>query len=386
MRLTYSADQELLRRISREVLAEIATVDNLTAAEESENGIDPVHWKRVIELGWLAVAVPESHGGSGATAAEIGILMEEIGRSGWASPLFETTVVALLLAGLDSRTSDADAFLRDIAAGSSATIVGIGPDRPAARADNGRLSLSGGPYPVPWAHFVDRHLVLFEIDSGLGIALLTPDRQGISVRHSRALDNEHLGMMTLDDVLLGPDEWTVLHTGEAIDAWLSWYRAPASARLLGTARKLLEMTLEYTKTRHQFGRPLASLPTVQQVCADMAIEIEGAELATYDALHRLDLGLNAAPSALVCSYMSGLAATNSAINAAQLHGAIGFMQEYHLQFFFRRAKAQQLEPGAIRHQDDAMARVLLPAVRSAGPAIALEGLVPRSSEREKRGD
>jgi alkylation response protein AidB-like acyl-CoA dehydrogenase len=115
--------------------------------------------------------------------------------------------------------------------------------------------------------------------------------------------------------------------------------------MAGGARRVLEMTVEHVRDRQQFGRPLAALQVVRHRCADAAIAVEAAELATREALWLLASGDGWRPAALVAAWVAGRAFVDVTVAASQLHGGLGYIRDHPLHRYFRHAKAQQLRLG-----------------------------------------
>jgi alkylation response protein AidB-like acyl-CoA dehydrogenase len=118
---------------------------------------------------------------------------------------------------------------------------------------------------------------------------------------------------------------------------------------------VLEMTVEHVKMRRQFGKPLGILQAVQHFCADAAIQVDGARLAVFEALWRVDQGLPFMREAAIAGWFTGLVAERTTLMASQLHGGLGYVKEYPLHHYVRRAKAQAIRLGTERSQLEAIA-------------------------------
>ena len=118
------------------------------------------------------------------------------------------------------------------------------------------------------------------------------------------------------------------------------------AHSVGGAQHVLEMTVEYTKQRVQFDRAIATFQSVQHDCADMVIAIDSARLATYEAITRLEDGQTADKEIALAKSLTNHAYKWTTLTAQQIHGGIGFMEEYDLQLWTRRAKVAELKYGA----------------------------------------
>ena len=126
--------------------------------------------------------------------------------------------------------------------------------------------------------------------------------------------------------------------------------------MVGGATKVLEMTVNYVKNRVQFGRPIGTFQAVQHTCAKMVMDLDNARLATYEALWRLDGGLPADKEVALAKAWTGPAYARITRESHQLHGGIGFMLEYDLHLWSRRAKAMELKLGAPDFWQEAFAK------------------------------
>lgn len=382
MRLRLNDEQEMVRSTAVRALADLVPIEHLASAERSGDGVDTEVWTQIVELGWPTMALSETAGGTGASLIDCGLVIEQVGWSGWASPVLDCMVATTLLGSLgDPAAAHAAGMLAD--GGLVALSGAIGPVVARSHVDGATVLLNAAPHPVRWATRADRLLVVARDDSGDGftVAVVGADEPGVRVRDALSLDNERIGVVALVGAEVPTASLLARMDLKALDAWLAPASALHAAWLLGTAKRLLALSIEYTQARQQFGRQLATLPSVQHACADSAIEIDAAELATHQALSCLDAGVPAAAAAVTAVEAAGTAATNGALRAAQLHGAIGFMQEYHLQYFFRRAKAGQLRFGSTGERRDRLARVLLEAVDESGAELPIRGLGPGRPER-----
>lgn len=380
MRLSIDSDEALMRDTANDVLRTAAPLRRVLELDSDPEGFDAGMWRRAVALGWTTMAVPEEFGGASSRLESLGVILEEVGYSGWGSPLAPLAFATAVLSRLAATSTAAAHALRGIA--SNRVVVGTAPldidGRAASRSTTAGLAVTAVSLPIPWAHRADQLVVVARrADENIYdvVQVDVPDPH-LTIIPAHSLDNERVGIVRLDDVQVGPDK--VLASGldaRDVDSLLAPARALSGALQVGHARRILDMTAEHLRNREQFGRALGTLPTAQQACADMAIGCEGARLATYDALSRHDLGVAADSISAVAAYTAGQAGASASIAAAQLHGALGFMRDYPFQIFFRRAKAWQIRLGSLRGQRLALARILLPTVRI-GSNLALDGPDP----------
>ena len=346
MRLRLSETEVLLRDTARSIFERHATYPRLMEVHASDSGYDAILWSEIAKAGWLGLA----SSGQSADLQLLGLLLKEFGRAAVAAPFYQTACATLTLARLGQRVpSDAVAA------------VILEPAR--LRQEAGGYRLSGGPYLLEWAAMASVLLVPVRIETRGGIFLVAVrlPNAGLAIPEIRAMDNERMGRVHFDNVeILDSDLITPAPISE--ERWASERRLLGLLRaceMVGGAARMLELTVEYVSHRIQFDRPIGSFQAVQHACADMKIRLDGAELATAEALWKASCDESFAREGAVACYFTGQAATFIAVNSAHLHGGIGFTTEYPLHFYFRRAKAQQLRLGPVHLQLEAAAAELL---------------------------
>jgi len=372
MKLVLDDEQEALLVSVRNVLNAHCSPTQLASAEESKSGLDDELWSTMVSAGWTAMSVPQTLDGLGTSLETTSNIVQEIGRFGCATPLVSGLQVGSILSSINE-DERAERLLRLLLDGHVVTYAGFFDTRIELERQGGDYLASADAVPVLWGHLAKAIVVVAKDSHGALSAHIVDVSDGVTLQTKMTLDNEHVGILNLARFNVGKPLVVFDHQG-ALDDWLAPFRVLQAALLTGCAQKLLEMTVEYMEVRKQFGRTLGSLPTVHQVLADVAIEVDGARLAVGEGAARLDRGLSAGRISSVASYWSGVVAQSTALRVAQLHGAIGFMKEFPLQLFFRRAKAGQLRLGSLRTQQDLLARQLLPAVINSGAAIAMYGV------------
>jgi alkylation response protein AidB-like acyl-CoA dehydrogenase len=210
---------------------------------------------------------------------------------------------------------------------------------------------------VPYATVSD-HLLVAARTSGApgeedGITILVVDRKTPGIRFSamNTIAPDKQFAVHFDAVSVGCGDVLGDVDGGCAALWKAQRTAAAlqCAEMVGGAQKELEMTAEYTRTRHQFDRPIGSFQAVQHRIADMFIDVNGARLAAYKALWCLSQGMEADWEVSVAKYFTNKAGQRVAFSAQQLHGGIGVSLDYDLHFYYRRAKAFELKFGPQAH-------------------------------------
>jgi alkylation response protein AidB-like acyl-CoA dehydrogenase len=357
----FSEEQEMLRQSARALLEKECPSSVVRKLMEDERGFDPALWKKMAELGWLGLVIPEQYGGGGLSYVDLVLIMEEMGRVVLPSPFIWTVMVAEAIkrAGSDHHKSQ---LLPKIAAGELiATIADLEPAAvwsPAGIAMTARNAgtgyvLDGTKMFVNDGHIADCILVAARTgESGEhGITLFALDRQRAGIAVTRLITMDQTRKLAevkfngvkaeAGDVVGAPGNgWKTL--AEIIDRG----KVMIAGEMMGAAQKVLEMTVDYAKVRVQFGRPIGSFQAVQHKCANMMIDVEGAKSAAYYASWAVS---NEVAEAALAAALAKAAASDAfrrvSAEGIQLHGGIGFTWDHDMHLYFKRAKSAEFTFG-----------------------------------------
>ena len=325
--LGLSPEQEQLQAAVAGLLDRSCTTEVVRAAEPL--GSDPALWARVRELGVVDMALPEAVGGAGASLLDAALVAECAGAALAPVPLVESIVATRLLARLDTPAA-ADALDAVVAGAATITV--------ALRAPDG----TGTARWVPWGAVADRVVV----PDGKRIVLASSPPPGIAIANLGALPVADRAVVASDDVLAEGDA-AIEPTSLALAEW----KALTAALLCGAGRRAMEIGIEYTKERHQFGVPIGSFQSVAHRLADVSTAVDGAELLAREAAWSADDAPNQFPTLASMAYAFAAETAEQAADAAlHFHGGYGFMLEYDIQLYFRRIKAWSLL-GGDRHAE-----------------------------------
>jgi alkylation response protein AidB-like acyl-CoA dehydrogenase len=346
------AERDELRAGLREFLAARCTEQALRRAIDTESGYDVRLWQDLCEQqGLIGLTLPAEFGGDGFGAAELGVVLGELGRVLAPSPFFGTVVLAAtaLLACADDAARKQ--YLPDIAAGALTATVAIAeadgawthrPTATTAHRDGGGWVLEGTKQFVVDGATADLVLVTAATEQGPSLFAVT---DGFARRPLRTLDLTRR-MAALDfartpAVLVGP----LGGAPAVVDTLLARTGAGLAAEQVGAARACVEASTAYAKDRAQFGRPIGSFQAVKHRCADMFVRTQLAEAAAVEAAAALD-GVDGAPPVAVATAVAHAVCSEASMFVAaeniQVHGGIGFTWEHPAHLYFRRAKSSQL--------------------------------------------
>lgn len=335
MNLELTEEQVALRDTMRRFLAEKAPIStHVRALLDDPVGTTDGVWRGLAELGVTGLLVPEEHGGAGMTMVEAGIVAEELGAALNPSPWPSSAVAAArTLARLGAAAAG---LLTGIADGGTVATVCLpesGDSRVTATGTD--VVLRGAVAGVPDAGAADVLLVLAEEDRGAALFAVRSGSPGLSVQRERGIDPTRKQFRVAFDATpahrLGtaaPD----LVAGVTDDTLTA-----AAADALGAARALLQLTVEYAKTRRQFGQPIGSFQAVQHLCVDMYETVELARGGVIHALWAADRGdpRERHRAALRCKAFAGQLATVGD-TAIQVLGGIGYTWEHDAHLYLKR--------------------------------------------------
>jgi len=346
-------DRDELRAAARDMLGRASTSARVRELADTPDGFDENLWRLFAEMGLPGIEVSEDFDGAGARFGDLAVVLTELGGHLASSGLAATTVLGGgALAAVPGHTLARD-WLPRIASGtaraSSALLSPEGePGSPGLRAsrtaDGWRISGASGY--VPDAGIAELLMLRALGDDG-GELLLAVDRDtpGLTVMPTPMLDiTRRFSDIAASDLVVG--DASVLAAGaaaaSAVRLLLDRAALAAAADALGVAQHMLDMTVEYAKTREQFGRAIGSFQAVKHRCADMFVAVTTARIALAEALAAYD----AAPADATAAVSQAKAYTCDAAaqvteDGVDLHGGIGFTWEHDAHLLLKRARLDQ---------------------------------------------
>ncbi len=306
-------------------------------AVEQPTGFDPDLWATLCDqVGVAALAIPEEHGGAGFTLAETHVVLEELGRTLTPSPLLASVVTAAALLAAEHHEP-----LAGIATGTVATLAWSGltgsPDAPVGvRWSDG--ALHGTVSPVLQGDAAELLLVAAEHENGVGLFDVDPTATGLTRSRLAGMDPT-LGFadFALDGVEAEP---IVLDAATVLTATHRVGTLATAALQVGCAQRGLDMTVEYSKQREQFGRPIGSFQALKHRMADLAVRVQMSRAGAWAAVQAHVHGAPNADrlAAAAASYCSESVMAVAA-ETIQLHGGIAITWEHDAHLVFKRAQA-----------------------------------------------
>ncbi|OCB48288.1 acyl-CoA dehydrogenase [Mycobacterium vulneris] len=363
----FTDEQAQLRTAVRKFCADNFDEQTVRTLMESEPRFDPKVWARLgAELGVLGLAVPEADGGAGGTLVDQAIAVEELGAALACGPVFGTVLLAIPALVAASAGPVRDELLGALAEGTRTAAFAV-PDRAGAF----------DPATVNVAVTEDGSLtgtVERVVDGGVGEVLLVAATGpgGIALYAVEAADPgvQRTPLVTLDltrpqatvslsaaaaQLVAGPDEAerVITHAFQVGSALLA-------AEQVGAAQHLLDLSVEYAKSRLQFGRQIGSFQAVKHRLADCLVDLEHARSATYHAVWALTDGTDDPALAVsIAQAIASAAFAKVAADTIQVHGGIGFTWEHQAHLYFKRATTDAALLGSAEAHRSRVAELVL---------------------------
>ena len=353
MDLKFTEEQTLLRDMVRSMVEDHSTMAVVRAMEHDETGIPTALWQQMKETGLLAIMLPEEYGGMGLNLQDCAHIYEELGRGLTPGPHFVSSVVsvaAIIKGGSEAQKSE---LLPMIGSGDLIIIPawlepdnGFGPGGVQVRAtanDDG-FTLNGVKRHVFYASAAKKLLVLArtgDAADAIDLFLVDVDADGVSLEQQQSMAYDTQYKVTFADV--------VIPLANRLEGgWMVWQQVLQEACILqaafavGAARKALEITVQYSKEREQFDKPIGAFQSLAHYMADARVEIDGAQVLVWEAAWAHTQGKPVERLAPMAKLFCCNVFRNATAKCIQIHGGYGFTMEYDIQLFFRRAKQQQM--------------------------------------------
>ncbi|MGB0620801.1 MAG: acyl-CoA dehydrogenase family protein [Myxococcota bacterium] len=369
MDLDFTEEHEMLREMVRGVCAEYAPLEVVRELENDEKGMPDALWKQLVELGLVGILVPEEYGGQGQSLLEAAIVYEEFGRSLAPSPHFVSAVLSAGVLALAGSEEQKKTWLPGIASGDVILAPawleprnGFGAKgvQVRAQASGDGFVLDGAKMHVNYAATADRLVVLARTgdeEEAIDLFLVDPRAAGVTLSQRENLGSETTFRVDLANVEVAEAD----RIGGAGSGWETWALVMndaivlAAAQAAGGAKAALEITVDYAKTREQFGKPLGAFQSVSHYLADAATQIEGGSTLVYEAAWKRSVGQDTALHAPLAKLFMCHAFRDVTAMCQQVWGGVGFTIEYDIQLYFRRAKQLQLSWYDDRHLGELVA-------------------------------
>jgi 3-oxocholest-4-en-26-oyl-CoA dehydrogenase beta subunit len=349
-------EQVEISDLSSRILEDTLTQERLREIEASdEPGFDRKLWAALAEAGLIGVAVPEEAGGLGLGVLEAAQILEQVGRTVAPVPLISLLPATVVLSRYALGTPKVAELLGQVAAGEKVVTVGLveslgdpyAPGVTAKREGSGWV-LDGEKICVPAGLYADYALVSATLSGGTdaGLFLVATDAAGVSRESQPTITYSPESTLALGGVQLTSDDLIGPADGSALNFLLSLATAAACSAMVGVSEAAVKLTADYTKTREQFGHPIALFQAVGQRAADAFIDSQAIRLTTLQAVWLLAQEQPADTQVAVAKYFAAEAGQRVARAAQHLHGGMGVDRDYPLHRYYIWAKHLELTLGS----------------------------------------
>ena len=374
----FTDEQAQLRDAVRKFSGEHFDQEKVREVMEADPPFDPKVWARLGgELGVLGLSVPEADGGVGGTLVDQAVAIEELGARLAYGPLFGTVYLAIPALVAAPSGPARDELLGDLIEGQRTAAVAVAEEAGVFDPDAVTLTATGDALSGKVSQVVDggiADVLLVPARGTDGVALYAVDATAAQVQRTplATLDlTRTAANVTFSDapalLIAGPEE-----TRRALEHALQVAAALLAVEQVGAAQHLLDLSVEYAKSRLQFGRPIGSFQAVKHRLADLLVDVEHARSTAYHAIWALtdgsdDPALATSIAQAVCS----AALSDVATDTIQVHGGIGFTWEHQAHLYFKRAATNAVLLGsAEQHRERVAAMVLDGATVDRVPKVA----------------
>jgi 3-oxocholest-4-en-26-oyl-CoA dehydrogenase beta subunit len=346
MDFTPSEEQTALAALANEILGARATHERLAELERRDEWLDRELWRELGNAGLLGAALPEAYGGGGLTFAELAVVLEAVGAHAAHTPAWSSIVCGALPIAAFGSNEQQQQRLPDVIAGESVltgALVEPGnpdPRRPVttAHADGAHWLLSGTKICVPLAEEAAAIVVTATTPDGPSLFLIDVNAAGVDVETAQSTSLEPQATVTFDNT---PAELL----GDGVDWLIDRALAGLAAWQTGVCERALRMSADYTTTREQFGRPVATFQAVGHRLADAYTDTLALRLATAQAVWQISEGLPAADAAAVAKWWAAEAGHRVTHAAHHVHGGVGVDVTYPLHRYIRWATQIEMTLG-----------------------------------------
>ncbi|HEX5735919.1 MAG TPA: acyl-CoA dehydrogenase family protein [Blastocatellia bacterium] len=361
--------QKLFKSSARELFAVECSPQQVREMIEKNEPYSPHLWEKLVEQGWTGLLFSEDDGGLGLGMVEMAVAFEEMGRALVPGAFLSTTALAGSLVQAAGTGELRQRLLEAIAEGSAKATVALLEQsarwdldavalRAAETADG--IRLNGKKLFVSDAEVADYIFVAARIGSDLAVVVVDRNAQGVAVSAMPAIDTTR----RLCEVSFNDTQAELLVRGgaarQALEHAIDVATLAVAAEMVGGMNWVMDASVEYAKTRKQFGKPIGQFQAVQHHCANMLLMTESARSAVYYAAWVMGNTPEQAPLAVSMAKAYASDAYREVGNLGiQVHGGIGFTWDENLHFYYKRAKASELMFGDASFHRERIARLVV---------------------------
>jgi alkylation response protein AidB-like acyl-CoA dehydrogenase len=367
--------EEILKNTALSFMKRDVPKNLVQALLDSDTGYNEVIWKKAVEMGWLGIIIPEKYGGSESSLTSAGVLFEVLGSGPLPGPYFSTGILGSLIISTAASEEQKESILPAVARGEQIVTMALtesdyGWDPAAVQTTairkNGDFVIDGLKLFTLDAGAATHFIVVArtgkgaEPDKGLSLFLVDKDTPGVSVNRvpgflagrSFEVKLDSVGVPESDMIGDKDEGWPVL--AEAMEKSIP----VLCAYKVGGCQSLIEMALEYSRDRVQFGQPIGRFQRVQDHIIDMVHHTEAARWSTYEALWKLDQQIPATESVHLAKVLSSHGYWEVVTLAHQVLSGISYSMEHPASFHTRTSRSLYNFLGEPAYHRQQLARLL----------------------------
>jgi len=372
MQFGLTETQQVLRSSAREFYSEECPITEVRRLMETGTAFDPALWQKMAQQGWTGIIFAEEYGGLGLGLVEMAVAFEEMGRTLLPGPYLSTVTLAGVAIDAAGTPDQKVRYLTRISMGEArSTLALLEPDarwEPEAvklqvHPTEDGFALNGQKMFVPDAGAADFLVCAARRGPDVGLFIVPRDAPGLTIKPLAAIDGTRkLYRVDFADVPVAEEDFLAIGDSarDALERALAVSTVALTAEMVGGMQRVMEIAVEYAKTRKQFGKPIGQFQAVQHLCADMLLLTESSRSAVYYAAWALqERAPDAALAVSIAKAYASDAYREVGNRGIQVQGGMGFTWENNLHLYYRRAKASELMFGDAAYHRERIARLVI---------------------------
>ena len=365
--------QQTIKKSAKEFFSAECPMAEVRRLMETDHAMDDALWKKFADQGWTGIIFPETYDGFGLGLFEMAVALEEMGRALVPGPFISTVLLAGSLLERAGTEEQKQKYLSAICRGEAKSTLALLERSGSWNLDSvmlqakpqhdGSFTINGDKLFVADAGIADFLLVAVRIEDAMAVLIVPGDAPGLTKTLMPGLDlTRRLYQVSFSKVNVPAGNLLArgMKARVAVEVALEVACVGLTAEMVGGMQRLLDTTVEYAKTRKQFGKPIGTFQAVQHQCADMLFLLEGARSSVYYAAWALsenEPGARAAVSVAKAYASEGY--RDAGNKSIQVQGGMGFTWENDAHLFYRRAKASEIAFGDATFHRERLAQILI---------------------------
>ncbi len=356
MDFSLTKSQKLIRKSAKEFFEKEYSKDRIRELKEESKGYDPKTWKKMVELGYVGLMLPEQYGGMDGDIIDLLILMKEIGRNIVPSPFFATAVLCslpLFRYGTDEQKEQLlpaiaeEGAIWSYASCEDMTSMKWSDIELTAKRDGADFMLKGSKLFVPYANAAEKLLVIARTSKhsnpqdGLTLFIVDTNASGLGIELIPTTCRDARCEVRFNDVRVPESNvlGTVDQGWEIISDTMQMAALMKAAEMTGGARAVLDLTVKYVRERHQFNKPIGSFQAIQHRLVELTSEVDGLEHLVNLAAYKLNIGAESRMLVSMAKIKGNRVYHDVCYNGIYLHGAIGWTEEMDVGLYHIRSRS-----------------------------------------------